>query len=217
MASSDTTYGKPELVYVDYVQRYLDEAPELTRNSPIYQSLAVSIIKKLDDQQKFLIWLSENLLNIDEAKGYHLDLIGQFVGQSRVLASFETGVYFGFEGAYQSGTFGDINDPNTGAEWYDNNSYREDTSKVLNDEQYRRVIKARICKNGVVFNSIDELLEVINYLTGNTQTTLSVPQHGLIEAKVQDTEGLLSYFLSRQYNNDNILPIPLGVRFNLVE
>ena len=217
MASLDTEYGQSELASIPYKDQAIRGSTSLLRESPIFKALLSSALTELEKQQEYLLWLKENILNLDVAEKWHLDFIGMIIGQERVLASFDTGVFFGFEGAYQSGTFGDINNPNTGENWYNGNSYDVSTAKTLNDEQYKRVLKARIIKNGTVSCSVNDLLTVINLIVDNTDTTVYTSQHGHLKIKVNDTEGLFAYFLSRLHNTDNILPIALGVRVELVE
>lgn len=217
MSSLDTKFGSSELVRIDYVPRIVKDSASLLKDSPIATQFLSCLATELNKQQDNLIWFSENILNLDVAVKWHLDFIGQFVGQDRVLASYDTGVFFGFEGSYQSGTFGDQNNSDTGAVWYNGNSYDASTSKILSDEQYRRIIKARVIKNNTTSASINDLLEVINLITNSTNNTVYLVEHGQLEAKIDDKDGLFAYFLSRQYNQDNLLPIPLGVRLEMVE
>lgn len=217
MASKDTEFGSSELDKISYSQDYVNKIGMLFNNSPKLNLLILSILEVLDKQQDDLLWLSNNILNIDVAEKYHLDFIGNFVGQKRVLASFDTGVFFGFEEAYQAGTFGDSNNPEVGAVWNNGNSYDASTSKILNDEQYKRIIRARIIKNNTRTCSINDLIEVSNLITGNSDTSINQVSHGHLQIKVNDTEGLFAYFMSRLYNKDNIIPLALGVRLEMVE
>lgn len=217
MSSLDTKFGSSELSRIDYVPRIVKDSASLLKDSPIATQFLSCLATELNKQQDYLIWFSKNILNLDVAVKWHLDFIGQFVGQDRVLASYDTGVFFGFEGSYQSGTFGDQNNSATGAVWYNGNSYDASTSKILNDEQYRRIIKARVIKNNTTSASINDLLSVINLITNSTNNTLYLVEHGHLQAKIDDKDGLFAYFMSRQYNQDNLLPIPLGVRLEMVE
>lgn len=217
MASLDTEYGKNELAKVNYKTDAIRGSSTILRESPIFQAVLSTVLNELDKQQDYLLWLKDNILNLDVAEKWHLDFIGMFIGQARVLASFDTGVFYGFEGTYQSGTLGDKNDPSVGENWYNGNSYDVSTAKTLNDDQYKRILKARIIKNGTVSCSINDLLTVINLIVDNTDTVIYTIKHGHIQVKVNDPEGLFAYFLSRQHNTDNLLPIALGVRIELVE
>ena len=217
MASIDTVYGGSELSYIDYEKQVVSNSSELFKNSPIVSAFLESIAMYLNQQQKDLFWMCENILNLEQANGWQLDLIGQIVGQERLLASFDTGVYFGFKGSYQSETFGDLNDSSVGGYWYNGENFNVGTAKLLNDDQYKRVIKARIIKNNTKSCSFNDLISVINLLVDSNDSTVWSDSHGFIQVKTVDKDGFLSYFLSRKNTKDNILPIALGVKFEMVE
>jgi len=200
----------------DYVGEAREGSSSLLNQSPIYQAFLSAIVEYYDEQEKDLIWLSENLLNEDVAEKWHLDFIGMIVGQPRLLVSFNTEPYFGFEGSYQSETFSTASNPKLGGYWNGMDTFNTASARRLNDEEYRRVIKARVIFNNS-FCTRNDLLNVINLLTGNTSASITQPSHGLLKIRAIDTQGLLSYFMSRIDLDDNILPIALGVRAEQVE
>lgn len=201
---------------LDYEAQALENSSSLLNESPIFQAFLMAIIEYYQNQQLDLIWICENLLDIDRATNWQLDLIGLVLNQPRLLASFDTGVYFGFEGAYQAGTFGTLDDPTVGAPWYSSSGYNPSTSKRLSDDQYRRILKARSIKKSSKFCNHSELLEVVNLLADSTNNTIDVPENGSLTIYTNDSEGFVSYFLSRSRTSDNILPIPLGVKVTLL-
>lgn len=196
---------------IDYQQDYYQLQPSLFRESDNLHLLLQAIHDVFDLQQLDFLWLSENLLNIDVAEKSHLDFIGNLVGQSRFLIGFDSDTYFGFEGAYESDTFGALGAPYIGGVWNSRSYFNVGASRRLSDEEYRRVIKAR-----VIFNSsncsANDLLEVINLLTGRNDNSTQIRQHGLIRIKSLDTTGILSYFIDKIDSTDNILPVVAGVR-----
>lgn len=202
---------KDFLKSVDYSAEYEEIRPSLFRESPVLDMLLETIFKVCDAQQKDLLWVAGNLLNVDEAIGYHLDLIGSIVGQPRFLVDFNTEPYFGFEGSYQSKTFGSADDLSVGGYWNSRSYFNTATSRQLNDEEYRRLIKARS-----IFNSsnctANELLQVINLITNSQNNTVQKLKHGLIQISTDDTSGILAYYVDRVFVEDNILPIAAGVR-----
>lgn len=204
-----------QLATIDYHEQALENSSSLLNESPMFQAFLAAIIDYYQEQQEDFIWLCENLLDVDNAQNWQLDLIGLILNQPRLLASFDTGVYFGFEGAYQSGTFGTIADPTVGAPWYSSSNYNPATSKRLTDEQYRRILKARAIKKTSKFCNHEELLEVVNLLAGNTSGTIDTTENGRLTIYTNDPDGFVSYFLSRSRTSDNILPIPLGVKVSL--
>lgn len=196
---------------LDYLADYYELEPSLFRESDNLHKLFQSILSIYHEQQIDLLWFAENILNIDAAENFHLDFIGKLVGQDRFLVGFNAETYFGFEGAYESDTFGALGAPYIGGYWNSRSYFNASTARRLSDEEYRRVIKAR-----VIFNSsncsANDLLEVINLLTGRNDNSTQIRQYGLIRIKSLDTTGILSYFIDKIDSTDNILPVAAGVR-----
>lgn len=201
---------------IDYMETHREIQPSLYRESPQLDKLFESIFKPYEDQQKDFLWLAENILSVDLAEKWHLDWIGRLVGQERFLIDFNVEPYFGFKNSYKSETFGDKNNPNVGGYWKTRGDFNTSSARRLNDEELRRLIKAR-----VIFNSsnciTNDLVEVVNLITNRTDNTVQTIRHGLIRIKSQDETGLLSYFIDRLDLIDNILPIADGVAVELSE
>lgn len=197
-----------------YAENYHEVKPSLFRESENLDRLLQALFDVCYSQQVDLIWMAENLLNLDEAYGSHLDFIGGIVGQPRFLIDFNTEPYFGFDKSYQSKTFGSATDPEVGGYWNSRSYFNTATSRKLNDDEYRRLIKARTIYNSSNCTAND-LLEVINLITNSTNNTAQLMAHGLIQINTDDTSGILSYFVDRLYIEDNILPIAAGVRVGL--
>lgn len=199
-----------------YAEDYHESKPSLFRESENLDRVLQAMFDVFDMQQMELLWLSQNLLNLDEAVGFHLDLIGGLVGQPRFLSDFNTEPYFGYEGSYQSKTFGSATDPRVGGYWNSRSYFNTATARQLTDGEYRRIIKAR-----AIFNqsncTANNLLEVVNLITDSENNTVQVLRHGLIQISTDDKTGILSYFVDRLYLEDNILPIAAGVRVGLEE
>lgn len=199
---------------VDFLAEYYQYEPSLFRESDNLHRLLRAVYNVIDTQQRDLLWLAEHLLDLDVAEGWHLDFIGSLVGQPRLLVGFNTDPYFGFEGSYQSSTFGTIDDPKVGGVWNSRSYFNSATARRLTDDEYKRIIKARVVYNTSNCKSND-LLEVLNYITGNTTSTVQLIRHGHISIRADDSTGLLSYFVDRLNSKDNILPIAAGVRVTL--
>ena len=199
---------------INYAKEHHEIKPSLFRESENMDRLLQAIFDVCDEQQNKLLWLAENILNLDLATGYHLDFIGGLVGQVRFLSDFNTEPYFGYEGSYQSKTFGSATDPEVGGYWNSRSYFNTATSRKLTDEEYRRLIKARVIFNQSNCTSND-LLEVLNLITDSNNNTVQLLKHGLIQINTSDTTGMLSYFIDRLYLADNILPIAAGVRVGL--
>lgn len=203
-----------EMKPINYAEDYHEMKPSLFRESENIDRLLQALFDVCDVQQRGFLWLSENLLNVDVAQGFHLDFIGGVVGQPRFLSDFNTEPYFGFDKSYQSKTFGSALDPEVGGYWNSRSYFNTATSRQLNDEEYRRLIKARAIYNQSNC-SANDLLEVVNLVTNSSNNTVQILRHGLIQINTDDQTGILSYFVDRLLNEDNILPIAAGVRVGL--
>lgn len=199
---------------VNYHEEYHETKPSLFRESENIDRVLQAIFDVCDYQQEDFLWLSQNLLNLDEAEGFHLDLIGGLVGQPRFLSDFNTEPYFGYEGSYQSKPFSSVTNPDIGGFWNSRSYFNTATARQLNDEEYRRLIKARAIYNQSNCTAND-LLEVVNLITDSDDNTVQLLKHGLVQIKTSDKTGILSYFVDRLYLEDNILPIAAGVRVGL--
>lgn len=201
--------------HIDYDSDAISRVTSVFKDSPIFQALLLSLLNPLDELQEDLIYLANNLLNIDVAEKSQLDFIGSLVGQPRILVDFNTEPFFGFEGAYQADTFGTIKNPNIGGYWNSYSYTNVATARTLNDEDYRRVIKARIIMNNTRVTT-NEMVEVLNLLTGNSSSVVTRTSNRVLKVKIVDTTGLGAYFISRTDRDDNIIPLALGVRIELV-
>lgn len=194
---------------VSYYAEHTDMCPSLFRESENLNKIIESIFSAYQSQQVDFLWLAENILDVDKATGWHLDFIGNIVGQDRFLLDFNTETYFGFDKSYQSETF------NVGY-WNSRSYFNTSSSRRLNDDEYRRLIKARAIYNSSTCTT-DELLEVINLITDRTDNRIQVKSHGVIEISSQDTTGILAYFVEKPEGFDNILPVVAGVRIQFAE
>ena len=200
----------------DYFKQHLELQPSIFRESENLGLLFESIYDVLMTQQDDFKWFSENILNIDIAEKSHLDLIGGLVGQNRFLVDFNVEKYFGFKYSYNSDTFGDSSDPNVGGYWNSRSNFNKSTARRLNDDEYRRLIKARVICNQSMCTTND-VVEVTNLITDRTDNKVQRFEHGLIKITSKDETGLLAYFIDRLNSVDNIIPIASGVQVQLVE
>lgn len=199
---------------INYYNDFLSNSPSLFVESENLKKVIEVILNQYQiDQEKYL-WLIDNILNLEVAEKYHLDFIGQLVGQDRFLVNFNQEKYFGFLGSYQSETLGTLSDPNVGGYWNSVDNFISSSARRLNDEEYKRIIKARIIYN----NSnclMNDLVKVVNLITNRTDNRISLVKHGQLSVKSNDESGLLTYFFDRLELEDNILPITYGVSVSL--
>ena len=199
---------------INYYSDFLSNSPSLFVESENLKKVIEVILNQYQiDQEKYL-WLIDNILNLEIAEKYHLDFIGQLVGQDRFLVNFNQEKYIGFLGSYQSETLGTLSDASVGGYWNSVDNFISSSARRLNDEEYKRIIKARILYN----NSnclMNDLVKVINLITNRTDNRISLVKHGQLVIKSVDESGLLTYFFDRLELEDNILPITYGVSVSL--
>ena len=199
---------------INYYSDFLGNSPSLFVESENLKKVIEVILNQYQiDQEKYL-WLIDNILNLEIAEKYHLDFIGQLVGQDRFLVNFNQEKYFGFLGSYQSETLGTLSDESVGGYWNSVDNFISSSARRLNDEEYKRIIKARIIYN----NSnclMNDLVNVVNLITNRTDNRISLVKHGQLVIKSVDESGLLTYFFDRLELEDNILPITYGVSVSL--
>ena len=199
---------------INYYSDFLINSPSLFVESDNLKKVIEVILNQYQiDQDKYL-WLIDNILNLEIAEKYHLDFIGQLVGQDRFLVNFNQEKYFGFLGSYQSETLGTLSDESVGGYWNSVDNFISSSARRLNDEEYKRIIKARIIYN----NSnclMNDLVSVVNLITNRADNRISLVKHGQLVIQSNDESGLLTYFFDRLELEDNILPITYGVSVSL--
>lgn len=199
---------------INYYNDFLSNSPSLFVESENLKKIIEVILNQYQiDQEKYL-WLINNILNLEVAEKYHLDFIGQLVGQDRFLVNFNQEKYFGFLGSYQSETLGTLSDESVGGYWNSVDNFISSSARRLNDEEYKRIIKARIIYNNSNC-SINDLVSVVNLITNRTDNRISLVKHGQLVIKSNDESGLLTYFFDRLELEDNILPVTYGVSVSL--
>ena len=157
------------------------------------------VYKTFDDAIKVV-----EILNIDTASGYALDLVGRHVGVSREQQNLILKDFFAFTQAEKEQGF------NKGEFYRLGNSLKG--SFYLNDSDYRFLIKAKIIKNyqtGTLENSyksLEFLLGAGNFIFDNYDMTLN-----LVLKNAKTTQFLINLI----FKND-ILARPVGVGLNVI-
>ena len=193
---------------IDYVALSESRYTDFHRNDGVFKALIQTLAQQKLDRQTQYINFAKDFLDIDKSEGKALDAIGKVVGQKRELANFIDEPYFGFQGAKYAEAF-DV------GYWYSQNKGKLGSLKIANDKQYRRLIKARILNNKT-WCTRNELLSIVNLLTGNDKSEIDEIRHGVFQVKVSgDADGIASYFISKYRDADTIFSIPLGYRMSV--
>lgn len=178
------------------------------RSDTTFLAILDTLIEIKEVRQQQYIALADTLLDIDKSTGKNLDLIGKLIGEERTLVNFIDRAYFGFLGARlaEAYDFG---------YWYSLYKNKYGTLRTLTDEEYRRVLKARVVKNSSD-NNRNSFLEVLNILSNNESSLVTEgSDNTAISVEVEDYDGLVSYYLSKYKNDRNLIPVPLGRRLNV--
>lgn len=143
-------------------------------------------------------------IDIDSAHDYSLDIIGRRVGVSRELPSYISKGYFAYYGADGKGWGKGV--------WYRKGEATSD-SILLADSDFRFLIKAKILRN-FQDGTLDSLLNALTKLVG---TNISVLDNYDMTASVYVPLTTLSPIQAYVLQNMDILPRPIGVKYNFYD
>lgn len=151
-------------------------------------------------------------VDIDLAEGVNLDVIGEIVGISRIIPASVQLAFFGFQDNAAALNFGEEGSQGIGARFYDDGEPYLATS-VLNDPEFRLLIRAKIVKNHALGTN-EDVIAGLAYLFGGGMA---------IQVAVEDIGGMaiqvavgrpLTYLEKVLITNLDVLPRPAGVRIS---
>ena len=151
-------------------------------------------------------------VDIDLAEGVNLDVIGEIVGISRIIPASVQLAFFGFQDNAAALNFGEEGSQGIGARFYDEGEPYLATS-VLNDPEFRLLIRAKIVKNHALGTN-EDVIAGLAYLFGGGMA---------IQVAVEDIGGMaiqvavgrpLTYLEKVLITNLDVLPRPAGVRIS---
>ena len=192
----------------DYKTTALSRLTDRHRSDETFLAILDTLVEIKSQRQQQYLDIADTFLDIDKSEGKNLDLIGKLIGEERTLVNFIDRSYFGFLGAR-------LAEPYDFEYWYSLYKNKYGTLRTLTDEEYRRVLKARVVKNSSD-NNRNSFIEVLNILSNNNKSFVTESyDNTAIKVEVEDYDGLVSYYLSKYKNNKNLIPIPLGRRLNV--
>lgn len=150
------------------VAEYLDLITQQHRDKPRFMATVEAIVAPYVHLQNVMMsFLSA--FDVDSAIGVQLDIIGRWVGVSRIISTPISGVYFSWDGSedegWDHGVWKSPNDPDSGF-------------STLPDDLYRRVIRAKIRSNASC-GCVPDVYRILSEL---------VPTAGLV--KVVDNQNM---------------------------
>ena len=180
------------------------------RSDEPFLAILDTLVELKEERQREYLSLADTFLDIDKSTGKNLDVIGRLIGEERTLVNFIDRSYFGFLGARLSEAY-DV------GYWYSLYRNKYGTLRTLTDEEYRRVLKARVTKNSSD-NNRESFLEILNILSNNNFSVITESlDNSAIIVEIEDYDGLVSYYLSKYKNDRNLIPVPMGRRITIVQ
>lgn len=143
---------------IDYASLAKSRYTSVFAKDPVFDAIIQTIIEYKMKTQDLYINFADTILDIDKSTGNNLDLIGSIVGQPRVLVDFSIDKYFGFLGNPRA-------EPYDVGLWYSTFSNKGSDTRTLSDEEYRRIIKARIIRNKTNCNRQD-FIDILDLILG---------------------------------------------------
>ena len=182
---------------------------------PIFDNYITIVMDELQELQNLFKDLTQ-LRDLDNAVGAQLDIIGAIVGQPRLLVDFGLFPFFGFDGATNAQTFGTLANPSVGGVWK-SVSDKEGEDYLLNDDDYRFILRARIAAN-ISNTSPQGVMDAVNYILQRTDTEIDEVQPAHVVITYYGTlTPLQEYFLRGLSSIGSIIPLPICVSYDLIQ
>lgn len=202
------------------VNDYVKEAKELETYAFKDAVVFNKYLELLISEQTQLLDTFKKLMQdrtIDRAEGAQLDIIGNIVGQGRVLIEADLVPYFGFIGALAPESFGDFNDPSLGGFYWDLTKPLAGNI-TLSDDQYRIFIKAKIMKN-LTRATPEEVIAFVKFVFDIDKVYIAVDElaHAIIFVSDDISlfeKVLIKYFAQRGTFRSYFVPKTLGVKYD---
>jgi len=187
-----------------------------TEDHPIFDKyLQILLGGKIELQEVFRQLMQER--SIDTAVGAQLDIIGDIVGQPREFIDTALLTYFAYLGYPDAESYGDLNDSSLGG-FYRGLDDPLAGNTLLNDDQYRLFIKAKIIKNNTNATP-NQLLEFVNFVFDSPQNQIIEEGDAaytlLVGKELSSFERVLLTYISYSSGYPSrFVPKPIGVRVN---
>lgn len=205
-----------EFEVVDYLEEARSRVTFQFSDKPMFDKFVQLMLANNIDIQLALKDLMQKR-SIDTAEGVQLDIIGEIVGQPRTLIDTALLKYFAFDGVLDGEGYGSLDDLTVGGNWYSLGQPLAGNT-LLNDEQYRLFIKAKILKNRTNATPND-FLEFIKFVYG-TEINCVISEGNaeftiLVGKELNSFEkALLTYTTNVDGYDVPFIPKPVGVKVN---
>ena len=201
---------------VDYLQEARERVTEQFKNQDIFDRYLQILLIDNTEIQGVLKDLMQKR-SIDTAEGAQLDVIGEIVGQKRELIDTALLKYFAFDGYPDAQTYGDLNNESLGGVFYSLGDPLAGNT-LLNDDQYRLFIKAKIIKNSTNVTP-NQFLSFLSFVFGSPFNMIIAEGGAEFTALVGKNltsfeKVLLTYVSTVNGYSSRFVPKPVGVRVN---
>ena len=195
----------------DYLKEARDKYTMAFEDKPVFDKYIQLITLEVSEIQEVIKDLLQKR-TLEEATGVQLDVVGEIVGQPRVLLDVDFLEFFGMEGNPRSHSMGDLTSTRGGI-FFDLNE-RMQGSVRLDDDTYRIMIRAKIAKNSTRATP-EDMMWYLNYVFGTNASFASEGNANFIalisENLTPQQVMLLSYVNRTGRYNVTLFPKPLGV------
>ena len=202
----------------DYVEIARSRITEQFKGSENLDRLMMMWLEGYEEIQQVILDLFD-VLDIEQARGEQLDIIGAIVGQPREVVEVNVTGYFGFEGDNSAKSFGSVYN-NGGGVYY--SIYDPLTgSVVLSDNVYRTFIRAKIINNNAG-GSPEDIIECAKQVfrtdyvelneVGDTKITLNIGRRAWNDPQYNAFAGLDETDIA-----ERLLPFPVGVTVEYID
>lgn len=201
---------------VDYYAEAQTRYTDAFKDKPIfdkYLRLMLDGFLPIQEATKQLM----QLRSLDVATGKNLDIIGDIVGQERILVNTGLYVYFGMNEDITAGTLGTVTDSSKGYPLYSITNESTSDYRYIDDETYRLFIRSKILKN-VSGVSPEEIIEFFNFLFQADQTLITEQYPAKCTIRIgkilsYQEDQFLAYSVMNEGYTDRLFPKPVGVEF----
>lgn len=173
----------------------------------------ISYIRNIISESQELENVFHDILDkrwIDTSEGIQLDILGEIVGQPRILIDGNIFTYFGFDTNPSSDSFGTLSDSSIGSSFASIGTVLIG-NRSLSDDEYRLFIRAKIIKNKSR-STPEDIISQLQYLFNTPQILFT---DGNTEYSVDIGRKLSPNDKSLLFNTD-IVSKTIGVKVNYV-
>lgn len=202
----------------DYLEEARSRVTEAFKNKPVFDHYLQLLSGYSLELQAMLKSLGEERW-IDTAVGAQLDILGNIVGQDRVIIGGDLIEFFGYLGALNAKSYGTIYDPSVGG-YYRGRDTAVGGNLILSDEIFRIFIKAKIMKN-TTRSTPEDVIRFIKFVFPEIESVwISSSAYGEADIQIFSNsltlleKGLITYFLAGDTFTTYFVPKTLGVKYN---